>query len=201
MNHPQHLLLPKLVAEEGSPKSTTAIFFHCRSKSFDSPIFLDDERLDEVKSSWAHSSRLDRLKKRHSLSATSSASSLSSSSSSRSSSLDNRKTFLKKKKKARQERQQQQLIVNSRWESLPPSPGGAMSQMLNTTPPHHRNGRPTPPKRQKSIENCKDELALESSLRKAKINEASRDQPLTGYHRSGSSSRLNQMSSHAQRSR
>ena len=197
MNQPQHALLLRSTAGERSPKSTTAIFFHCRSKSFDSPIFVDDERLDEVKSSWALSSRLDRLKKRHAPSAT------SSGSSSKSSTLDNRSTSLKKKKRKsrQQQQQQQQLAGQSRWESLPPSPGGAMSRMLDTAPHHHRNGRPTPPKRQQSIDTSRDELVLDSTLRKAKINESSRDQPLTAYRRSSSSPRLNQVYSQGQRSR
>ena len=170
MNRPQHVYLPTAV-EETSPRSATAIYLHSKAKSLDSPIFLlDDERLDELRSSWALSSRLDRLKKRHTPSAA------SSSSSCRSSTLDNRGTYLKKKKKKARQQQQQQLGSHSRWESLPPSPG-LISQMPTT--PKRGNDRPTLPKRQRSIDNSKE------NSKGLKFNEASRDQPLRAY-RSGS---------------
>jgi len=125
-----------------SPTFTIGVYLHPRAKSFDSQILLNGASMNNRRF-WAHSCRMDGLKRRHITSA------IPTSSSFRSSVPEKQSLPLKYTKNLKQE-QIPPGASHSRWLSLPLS-----SSKVHRIPVSSKrgSGRPTLPKRQRSKDN------------------------------------------------
>lgn len=167
MKQPQHIVGSLPV----SPQSSTMILYlHPHAMHY-----ADDERqlVEARRSSWALTSRLNRMKKRHLPTACKSWSAES-----------HREKRSRSSKKNVEQTKAQLLNGQSRWESSISTPKETRESSSPTasTTDKRGNGRPTLPRRQKSIENSSIDEEGASSTRVTKSNDAA--EALRSFRRS-----------------
>jgi hypothetical protein len=157
MNQPQHIV----ASLPASPQSSTMILYLHSDSVHDGD---DESQLVEARrSSWALNSRLNRMRKRHFLPVCKSLSAEA-----------HREKRSRSSRKPVEQTKAQFLDGQSRWESSIsiPKDNRESSTPTASTPDKRGNGRPTLPKRQKSIENSSIDEEGTSSKRVTKSNDA-----------------------------